>query len=33
MLCGPPAMMKSVKEELRGAGIPRSRIHTEKFSF
>lgn len=32
MLCGPIAMMKSVSRELRKAGIPRSRIHTEKFS-
>jgi predicted ferric reductase len=33
MLCGPIAMMKSVREEIRKAGIPRSRIHTERFSF
>jgi len=33
MLCGPIAMMKSVRKEIRKAGIPRSRIHTERFSF
>jgi predicted ferric reductase len=33
MLCGPPAMMKTVRKEIIKAGIARSRIHTEKFSF
>ncbi len=33
MLCGPIAMMKSVSEELRKIGVPRSGIHTERFSF
>jgi predicted ferric reductase len=33
MLCGPVAMMKSVRRELRKIGILRSRIHTERFSF
>ena len=33
MLCGPIAMMKSVRKEIRKAGIPRSRIHSERFSF
>jgi ferredoxin-NADP reductase len=33
MLCGPIPMMKSVRKKLRKIGIPRSRIHTESFSF
>ncbi|MFP4057484.1 MAG: ferric reductase-like transmembrane domain-containing protein [Candidatus Brocadiia bacterium] len=31
-LCGPPPMMDKVETALRGLGVPRSRIHTERFA-
>jgi predicted ferric reductase len=31
-LCGPPPMMKSVSTALRSLGVPKRRIHTERFS-
>lgn len=31
-LCGPPAMTKGVIRALRELGIPRSRIHYERFT-
>ncbi|MFW6161324.1 MAG: ferric reductase-like transmembrane domain-containing protein [Planctomycetota bacterium] len=31
-LCGPPPMMDQVETALRGLGVPRSRIHTERFA-
>jgi len=31
-LCGPVPMMRSVKGTLRGLGVPRNRIHLERFS-
>jgi predicted ferric reductase len=31
-LCGPPPMMDTVETALRGLGVPRSRIHTERFA-
>ena len=32
LLAGPPAMVESVTESLREAGIPEARIHPERFS-
>ncbi|MET2011849.1 ferredoxin reductase family protein [Microbacterium chocolatum] len=31
-VCGPPAWMDAVVADLRAAGVPRARIHTESFS-
>ncbi len=31
-LCGPPVMMEKVTKDLRRLGVPRSRIHTERFA-
>ncbi|CAN7386208.1 ferric reductase-like transmembrane domain-containing protein [Microbacterium sp. LjRoot45] len=31
-LCGPDAWMASLRADLRGAGVPRERIHTESFA-
>jgi ferredoxin-NADP reductase len=30
-VCGPPAWMDAVTADLRAAGLPRTRIHTESF--
>lgn len=32
LLCGPPAMMRGLQEQLMKAGVPKQRIHTEEFS-
>ncbi|WP_326623138.1 ferric reductase-like transmembrane domain-containing protein [Streptomyces decoyicus] len=32
-LCGPPGMTEAAKSALRGAGVPRRRIHHESFAF
>ncbi|MGW2026946.1 ferredoxin reductase family protein [Streptomyces decoyicus] len=32
-LCGPPGMTAAAKRALRGAGVPRRRIHHESFAF
>jgi predicted ferric reductase len=32
-LCGPPGLTGSLTRELRGAGVPRRRIHRESFEF
>jgi len=32
-LCGPPVMMRKVSAALHGLGIPRRRVHVERFSF
>ena len=32
-ICGPPAMMRLVKQSLLSSGIDESRIHTEEFGF
>ncbi|MEV6566930.1 ferredoxin reductase family protein [Streptomyces kronopolitis] len=32
-LCGPPGMTSAARRALRGAGIPRHRIHHESFEF
>jgi predicted ferric reductase len=32
-LCGPEGMISSAIEGLRAAGVPRNRIHTERFVF
>lgn len=31
-LCGPPAMMRSVRDALSGLGVPQSRLHDERFA-
>ncbi|MFH0878710.1 MAG: ferric reductase-like transmembrane domain-containing protein [Lentisphaerota bacterium] len=31
-LCGPPVMMKKLVKALRGEGMPRSRLHYERFA-
>ncbi|NUS82353.1 MAG: ferric reductase [Streptomyces sp.] len=32
-LCGPPGMAEAAQRALRGAGVPRRRIHHESFAF
>ncbi len=32
-ICGPPAMMQGLKEQLIRKGVPKKHIHTEEFSF
>ncbi len=32
-LCGPPGMTDAARRALRGAGVPRSRVHHESFTF
>jgi len=32
-LCGPPAMMKAVRRQLKDLGVPRTRVHHERFAF
>jgi ferredoxin-NADP reductase len=32
-VCGPPAMADATRRALRSAGVPRRRIHTERFAF
>jgi predicted ferric reductase len=32
-ICGPPAMMKALKQQLIDKGVPDEQIHTEEFSF
>ena len=32
-VCGPEAMMQSVCAAFVGAGVPRERVHTERFSY
>src|SRR4051812_35792521 len=31
-LCGPPAMTNATKKRLRAAGVPRRRLHVERFA-
>jgi len=31
-ICGPPAMASSIERQVRGAGVPRSSIHIERFA-
>jgi predicted ferric reductase len=33
LICGPPAMIASLRSQLLAAGIPRERIHAEEFAF
>jgi predicted ferric reductase len=33
LICGPPAMIESLRSQLRGRGSPGSQIHAEEFSF
>ena len=32
-VCGPPGMMEATRQALRGARVPRRRIHIERFDF
>lgn len=32
LICGPPAMMKALRSQLRAAGVHNKQIHTEEFS-
>jgi ferredoxin-NADP reductase len=32
-VCGPPAMADATNRELRQAGVPAHRIHSERFAF
>ena len=32
-LCGPPAMMRQIRKDLRAIGFPAKKIHTESFGF
>ncbi len=32
LICGPPAMMKALRSQLRSHGVPNKNIHTEEFS-
>ena len=32
-VCGPPAMTEAIGASLRGAGVPRRQIFTERFAF
>jgi predicted ferric reductase/mono/diheme cytochrome c family protein len=33
LICGPPAMIDSLRSQLTGNGVPRERIHAEEFGF
>lgn len=33
LLCGPPPMLHSIRQQLDDAGVPSSRIHFEEFDF
>jgi predicted ferric reductase len=33
LICGPPAMIASLRSQLRAHGVPAERIHAEEFSF
>jgi ferredoxin-NADP reductase len=33
LVCGPPAMIVSLRSQLRAQGVPAERIHAEEFSF
>jgi predicted ferric reductase len=33
LVCGPPAMIESLRSQLRARGLPGSQIHAEEFSF
>jgi predicted ferric reductase len=33
LICGPPAMISSLREQLLVAGVPREQIHAEEFAF
>src|SRR5207247_2321388 len=33
LICGPPAMTESLVPKFEAAGVPRARIHFEKFGF
>jgi predicted ferric reductase len=33
LICGPPAMIESLRSQLRARGVPGERIHAEEFGF
>jgi mono/diheme cytochrome c family protein len=33
MICGPPAMIESLREQLFAAGVPAAQVHAEEFGF
>jgi predicted ferric reductase len=33
LVCGPPAMIESLRTQLAAAGLPRERFHAEEFGF
>jgi ferredoxin-NADP reductase len=33
LICGPPAMIESLRAQLTAAGVPAAQIHAEEFSF
>jgi ferredoxin-NADP reductase len=33
MICGPPAMIESLRAQLAAAGVPQAQIHAEEFGF
>jgi predicted ferric reductase len=33
LICGPPAMIESLRSQLKARGLPGSQIHAEEFSF
>ena len=33
LICGPPAMIDSLRSQLTARGVPKSRIHAEEFAF
>ena len=33
LICGPPAMIESLRSQLKARGVPGSQIHAEEFSF
>jgi stearoyl-CoA 9-desaturase NADPH oxidoreductase len=33
LICGPPAMIESLRSQLRARGLVRERIHAEEFGF
>jgi NAD(P)H-flavin reductase len=32
LVCGPPVMMKALRDQFRAMGVPNHAIHTEEFS-
>jgi ferredoxin-NADP reductase len=32
-MCGPPGLMSAIRDALREAGLPREKLHEERFTF